>query len=287
MKVLVLGASGMLGTDLVQELKASGHEVLTPTSKELDIVDPGSVAQMADMSGLDWAINCAAYTAVDKAEEEVQPATELNALAPGYLARVCAMSSINFAHISTDFVFDGEATEPYSEDAPTHPQSVYGRTKREGEEAVIAANPMSLVFRTAWLYGAQGKSFPRTLINAWLAGKNLRVVADQVGSPTCTIDLAKSIRLSIEKDIFPGIYHATGPDQMSWYAFAHLAIEVYREYKGMDKSIEMEPIRTQDWPTPAKRPKFSVLSNQKLQQAGVPSMRPTAACLAEFVRNLV
>jgi len=286
MKVLVVGGSGMLGQDLVAELQRREHSVLAPSSKDLDIADPASVAAVSAYEGVKWCVNCAAYTAVDKAEEEVQQATELNALAPGYLARACAMAGIKLLHVGTDFVFDGQATEPYPEDTPTSPLGVYGRTKRDGEEAVLAALPIALIFRTAWLYGANGKSFPKTMINAWLAEKNLRVVDDQIGCPTYTGDLANTLAEAIEKDIFPGIYHATGPDAMTWRQFATLAVETYRDQNKIDRPVEIAPIRTEDWPTPATRPKYSVLSNAKLQAAGIPAMRPTRESLADFVSRL-
>ena len=276
----------MLGQDLVAELKQRGHEVLAPSSSELDITDPTSAAAVSAYEGVAWCVNCAAYTAVDKAEEEVQRATELNAFAPSYLARACAMAGIKLLHVSTDFVFDGQASEPYTEEAATNPLGVYGRTKRDGEEAVLAALPIALIFRTAWLYGANGKSFPKTMINAWLAEKTLRVVDDQIGSPTYTGDLARTIVDAIEANVFPGIYHATGPDSMSWRQFATKAIEAYLSLHGIERTVEIAPIKTEDWPTPATRPKYSVLSNAKLQAAGIAPMRPTGESLADFVSRL-
>lgn len=286
MKVLVVGGSGMLGQDVVSQLVSSGHEVVMPASADLNLTDPESVAKVTEMEGLTWCINCAAYTAVDKAESEEQFAAELNALGPGYLARVCAMKGIKFVHVSTDFVFDGLATEPYREEDRTNPLGVYGRTKLAGEEAVQAALPMALIFRTAWLYGPNGKSFPKTMIGAWEAGKDLKVVADQVGSPTYTPDLARTIVDAIEKDIFPGTYHATGPDSMSWRDFAAMAITAHRDHIGSDRAVEIAPIRTEDWPTPATRPKYSVLSNAKLRASGIAPMRPTIEALADFVAKL-
>jgi len=286
MKVLVVGASGMLGSDVVKELLGRGHEVLSPSSKELDITDPESVAQITTWDGFDWCINCAAYTAVDKAESEEQAAAELNALGPGYLARACAMKGIKVVHISTDFVFDGESRTPYTEEDRPNPIGVYGRTKLAGEEAVLAAWPMSLIFRTSWLYGPNGKNFPKTMISAWEAEKSLRVVADQVGNPTYTPDLARTIVDAMERNIFPGIYHATGPDQMSWQEFALAAITAYRDAKQIARGVEVAPINTEDWPTPAKRPKYSVLSNEKLQKEGIAPMPSVNEALSQFVMTL-
>lgn len=276
----------MLGQDVVAELKRRGHDVSAPSSREIDLTDPQSVAQITQLGRFDWCVNCAAYTAVDKAEDEEQRAAELNAMGPGYLARVCSMSGIKLLHISTDFVFDGAATEPYQEDAPTRPLGVYGKTKLLGEEAIQAALPMAVILRTAWLFGANGKSFPRTMIGAWKAGKTLKVVADQVGCPTNTGDLARTIVDAIEANIFPGIYHAVGPNTMSWFDFAKKAIESYREAHELDRPVEIEPIFTEQWPTPAARPPYSVLSTAKLLAAGIAPMRPLDAALAEFVAQL-
>jgi dTDP-4-dehydrorhamnose reductase len=286
MKVLLIGATGMLGQDVAGELAARGHDVQSPGSSELNITDPESVAAITQWQGIDWCVNCAAYTAVDKAESEEQAAAELNALGPGYLARVCAMKGIKLAHVSTDFVFDGAATEPYKEDDRTNPLGVYGRTKLAGEEAVQAGFPMAVIFRTAWLYGPNGKSFPKTMIGAWEAGRDLKVVADQVGSPTYTPDLARTIVDAMERDIFPGVYHATGPDAMTWHELALQAITAHRDHAGIGRDVQIQPLKTEDWPTPATRPKYSVLSNAKLQAAGIAPMRSTSAALAEFVTKL-
>jgi len=278
----VLGAIGMLGSDVVIELGERGHEALTPSIKECDITDPTSVAACLDKAKPEWCVNCAAYTAVDKAETERKEAAEINALGPGYLARACAMLQVKLLHVSTDFVFDGEATEPYSEDAQTHPLGYYGQSKLEGEEGVLAGLPSALIVRTAWLYGPNGGSFPRTMIRAWEAGKSLRVVADQTGCPTYTGDLARVLVDMAEKDAFPGIYHAVGPEAMTWHEFALRAIQCWAALKGYERPVEIEPIPTEAYPTPAKRPKYSVLSTEKLANEGVTLMRPVGEALSEF-----
>lgn len=285
MRFLVVGSTGMLGTDVRAELERRGHEVVTPSSSELDITNPHSVAEGV-RQGIDWCINCAAYTAVDKAETEVDAATLLNALAPGYLARACAMAGTRLIYVSTDFVFDGSKTEPYTEEDKTNPLGAYGRTKREGEEAVMASGASALIVRTSWLYGPNGNSFPKTMINAWLAGKNLRVVADQIGTPTYTGDLARVLVDLVELGPEAGIYHAAGPDVMSWHEFARMVIEAYRDLRGLDNPVEIKPIKTEDWPTPAVRPKYSALSSGKLQSFGVEPMRPTREALREFCLRL-
>ena len=285
MRVLVIGGSGMLGQDLLGELKAAGHEVVSPSSQELDITEPESVAQISAMDRFDWCINCAAYTAVDQAESDEAAAYALNALGPGYLARMCAMRGLPLLHVSTDFVFDGNKVEDYTEEDVTNPLGVYGKSKLAGEEAVLQTFPMSIVVRTSWLFGPHGNSFPRTMIQAWKAGKHLKVVADQTGKPTYTRDLAQVLVQMCERRAFPGIYHVTGPEKLSWFEFAKEAITAYQEFVGESRPVEIEAIRTSDWPTPAKRPANSSLSNEKLIAAGIEQLPPLRQALADFVRR--
>jgi dTDP-4-dehydrorhamnose reductase len=288
MRILVVGANGMLGTDLVEELEHSGHEVRSLDLPEIDITNPESVAKIpaGEFGPFDWCFNCAAYTAVDKAESESQLAYEVNTLGAGYLARACMMAGIKFLHVSTDFVFDGSASEPYTEEAKPNPLGVYGQSKLEGERSVMNANQHAVIARTAWLYGANGPSFPRTMIKAFEAGKSLRVVADQIGCPTYTADLARVLVDLMNKNAFPGIYHTAGPDAMSWHEFATLAIQEYARQQSLPDPQPITPINTEDWRTPAKRPKYSVLSFEKAAQLGVEPMRPVRESLANFVSRL-
>jgi len=286
MKMLLLGGSGMLGSDLHSELRARGHELFAPSSRELDLTDPESVARIASRTELDWCVNCAAFTGVDLAESEEQAVAELNAIGPGYLARACALAGIKLLHVSTDFVFDGNSSTPYTEEDIPNPLGVYGRTKLAGEEAIRAALPTALILRTSWLYGPTGKSFPKTMIGAWMEGKALKVVADQVGCPTSTSDLSRVIGDAIETDLFPGIYHASGPDALTWHDFATQAIRVYMQVRGMDGAVDIAPIKTEDWPTPAVRPPYSVLSNAKIRAAGIASMRRVDESLTDFCKRL-
>ena len=289
MQVLVTGGAGMLGSDVVAELQHRGHDVIAPPRSELDISDPTSVAEIAGGKWKDpqWCINCAAYTLVDKAEEEKDQAMLANGLGPGYLAQATQMAGMRLLHVSTDFAFDGNATHPYTEDQPTNPQGAYAKSKVQGEELVLAGHANAIIARTAWLYGPNGNSFPRTIIRAWLAGKKLRVVNDQTGSPTYTADLARVLVDLIEKDAERGIYHTAGPDEMTWFEFAGLAIRAYRDQVlHDDHDIEIEPIRTEDWPTPAKRPNYSVLSFQKVESLGIEPMRPTRLALLDFAKRL-
>lgn len=288
MKALVIGSRGMLGSDLGLELRDRGHETLGLDLPDIDITDPTSMARLAsrEFGSFDWVINCAAYTAVDRAESEVEAATGLNAVAPGYLATAAQGLGARLMHISTDFVFDGRESEPYAEDAPTHPLGVYGRTKRDGEDAVLETNPDALVVRTAWLYGPNGASFPRTMIRAYVAGKALRVVADQIGCPTYTADLARVLVEIAERNPPGGIYHAVGPEAMSWHEFAVRTIRVWNHVRSATEEAQIEAIRSEDWPTPAPRPQYSALSTKKISRLGIGSMRPVDEALQEFCSRL-
>ncbi len=274
--ILVLGAGGMLGKDV---LRAFGSAATGLTRAQCDIADPTQMAQlgMGELGRPNWIINCAAYTKVDLAEQEKQAAYEANALGPSYLSSAAADLSARVIHISTDFVFDGEKTSPYVENDETNPMNEYGRTKLAGERNIASA----IVLRTSWLFGAEGPCFPKTMIRVASSGKPLRVVADQIGCPTYTEDLAQTIVQAIDANLPDGIYHATGSEPMSWFDFAKRSVAAY----GISEA-DISPIRTEDWPTPAARPKYSVLSNEKLQAAGIPQMPNLDSALQRFTDRL-
>lgn len=274
----------MLGTDLVAECTRRGWETVGLDLADIDLTVPTQVQKLKDRDwgSFDWVFNCAAYTAVDKAEEETALAQRLNGIVPGMLASLFADMKWRLVHISTDFVFDGGATRPYREDDPPNPQSSYGRSKLLGEKLVLQSNPDALVCRTAWLYGPHGKSFPRTMAAAWSAGKPLRVVADQTGSPTCTLDLARVLCDLAALGPAGGLYHTAGPEEMTWHAFALRSVHTYALANGLDRPVDIEPITTADWPTPAKRPAYSVLDTTKVASLGIEAMRPVDASLADF-----
>lgn len=287
MPTLVLGHKGMLGSDLVAELERRGQEVVGLDLPEFDLTQPEHIARIAakEFGAIDWAFNCAAYTAVDRAETERDLAFQVNALGVGYLGQACQLAGVKLMHVSTDFVFDGTKIGPYAEEDPTHPLGAYGESKLAGETSALSSG--AVVVRTAWLYGPHGASFPRTMIRAWRAGKSLRVVADQRGNPTYTAELARVMADLASKNAYPGVYHAAGPDAMTWYEFALFAIRTYRdEVLGSKDPVEIEPIRTEDWPTPARRPSRSVLSFEKVAAMGIRPMASTAKSLLEFVRRL-
>ncbi len=278
MKVLVLGASGMLGQDVVRELDTRGHEVTPFTSKQLNLVDQKAVRDCVALGKKrhDWVINCAAYTAVDKAEEEPENAWDINSEAVLNLAEKLERGP-RLLHLSTDFVFDGEKATPYDEDDEPNPLGVYGQTKLDGERYVEAMLDDAVIFRTSWLYGPNGKSFPRTMINALEAGKHPRVVNDQVGCPTYTADLALACVLAIEKAIPTGLYHAAGKDSMTWHRFAELTLSTWK-----GEPVVVDAISSSEYPTPAKRPPYSVLNTSKLAAVGISPWQDTQDCLKDF-----
>jgi dTDP-4-dehydrorhamnose reductase len=283
-KILLLGSQGMLGTDLLKALLARNWSVDSPWVNDLDITNPQHLEKIRrrDIGPYTHIINCAAYTAVDKAESDAMVAMRLNAVSPGLLAFAAKETGAKFIHISTDFVFDGFAQTPYSETDPPNPLGVYGKSKLQGEQNAIKENDQTIIFRTSWLYGANGPCFPKTMITHYLKGTNLKVVHDQRGCPTSTVDLSQSICQAIELAIPAGIYHCTGHDEATWFQFARLAISTYKEMHQLDQPISLEPCTTADYPTPARRPQYSVLSNAKLESAGVSPHRPFPESLLEY-----
>jgi len=260
MKVLVTGAAGMLGRDVVQGAPA-GVQVIATDAAELDITDSVSVRRAVDDQRPDWIINCAAYTAVDRAESEPQIAERVNHSAVRILASACEATGTRLCHVSTDYVFPGDATHAYLEDDPVGPVNRYGATKLAGEQAALAAG--ALIVRTQWLFGAHGRSFPRTMWERARSGQPTRVVDDQVGRPTYTVDLALATWSLLERDA-TGVFHATNAGRpVSWYTLAaHI-------FAAAGASVALSPCRTEDYPTPARRPAYSALDTTKLAVAGL------------------
>jgi dTDP-4-dehydrorhamnose reductase len=282
-RVLVLGASGMLGRDLVKVLNERGHHVTAFSSKDLDLTNHRAVQESPALSKkrCDWVINCAAYTAVDRAEEEPEIAWDVNEEGALNLAERLE-NGPRLLHISTDFVFDGTKGEPYLETDEPNPLGTYGQTKLGGERYIEAMTQDAVIFRTSWLYGVYGKSFPTTIIKAHEAGKVLRVVNDQIGCPTYTIDLATACAEAIEMGLASAIYHAAGNEPMSWHQFAEKTLTIW-----IGKNISIEGIPTSEYPTLAKRPSYSVLDTRKLTEAGISPWRDTSICLQEFCNRLI
>ncbi|HEX2848359.1 MAG TPA: dTDP-4-dehydrorhamnose reductase [Chitinophagaceae bacterium] len=259
-KILVTGANGQLGKEL-QELSSEFlvFDFIFLSREELPIHDAGSVKQAFEKYTPQYCINCAAYTAVDKAETDQENAFLINGEATGVLASVCKEYNTRFIHISTDYVFDGNATAPYKTDAATNPQSVYGESKLLGEQKAIANNDQTVIIRTSWVYSVFGKNFVKTMLRLMSEKTEINVVSDQVGSPTYAADLAKAILHIVSSgNWYPGIYHFSNKGVISWYDFA-VAI---KELSGSHCTVN--PIPSSAYPTPAKRPSYSVMDTSRI-----------------------
>ena len=268
MTVWVTGSAGMLGTEVVASLQHAGLTVLA-TDREVDITDKHVVSDYWDAAdGIDWVVNCAAYTAVDKAEQEEEAAMRLNSLGPEVLAHEANRRSASLVHISTDYVFDGRSDRPYLPDDEPNPQSAYGRTKLGGERAVSRALVRHVVVRTAWLYGPAGKNFVYTMLRLMRERDAINVVSDQRGAPTYAPDLAGAI-LSIITHSRPsyGTYHFTNSGETSWHGFAERIYEEARRLALVETDCAINPIGTDQYPTPAKRPAYSVLDLSLIEDA--------------------
>ena len=267
---LVTGSNGMLGQDLVQLLLAQGEDVVAVDRDTLDIIDPFAVDD--GVAGRDVVVNCAAWTAVDAAETQEGDAFAVNAVGPAHLARAASRHGARLVQISTDYVFDGAATSPYTEDAPAAPRSAYGRTKMAGVWAVRAETSDFLIVRTAWLYGAGGPCFPKTIARVARERGGLDVVADQVGQPTWTVDLADLVVRLVTQGAPSGTYHGTSSGLTSWHGFAQAIVAA----AGLDR----ESVRTTTsdaYVRPAPRPAYSVLGHDALVAAGVEPIGDWAA----------
>ena len=261
---LVIGHLGMLGTDLMSVL--AEHDVTGVDRPDIDITVASSVDGV--VTGYDVVVNCAAYTAVDDAESHEDIAHAVNAEGPANIATACARIGARMVHISTDYVFAGTATEPYAEDSPLDPRSAYGRTKAAGEQQVRSILPNdSLILRTAWLYGAHGPNFVRTMIGLEASRDTLDVVDDQRGQPTWARDLATRIVASVDAGIPSGTYHATSSGDTTWFGLTRRIFEKL----GADPS-RVHPTTTDAFPRPASRPAYSVLGHQGWEAAGLPPL---------------
>ncbi len=261
---VILGANGQLGKELYYLLKSSNIEVLGLTKNEIDLANPESILEKLSKYPAKYLVNCAAYTQVDKAEEEIDLANKVNGLAVGQIAKYALENYIPFVHISTDYVFDGSSKIPYKETDQTNPQSVYGKSKLLGETETLLRNPKAYILRTAWVYGAHGRNFPKIIADKLRNGESLQVVNDQIGSPTWTFDLAYAIIEVLEKKPDPGIYHVTNAEFCSWFEFAK---EIAKSLKIDENKIT--PTTSDKYIRPAKRPSYSVLSNEKWVKSGL------------------
>ncbi len=261
-KILVTGANGQLGKEL-RDL-ASAHtdvEFLFLSREDLPIHHFELVRNMFASFSPDYCINCAAYTAVDKAEQEAELAQIVNATSVGILAAVSAAHDCRFIHVSTDYVYGGDASDPYTEESPTAPSSVYGKTKLAGEKEAIENDPLSVIIRTSWVYSFHGNNFVKTMMRLMKDRKEISVVNDQKGSPTWAADLASFIVHIIGQPAWhPGIYNYSNDGEITWYDFA---VEIKRLIAA---DCIVHPIPSSAYPTPAKRPAYSVLNKQKIKR---------------------
>jgi len=264
---LVTGASGMLGQDVVALLRSRGDEVTAAGRADLDVTDAAAVD--ARVAGHDVVVSCAAYTAVDAAETDEAAAFAVNATGAALVARAAARAGARLVHVSTDYVFDGGATAPYGEDAPLAPRSAYGRTKAAGEWAVRAECADHLLVRTAWLYGAGGPCFPKTIARVATERGGLDVVDDQVGQPTWTADLASLVVRLVDAGAPAGTYHGTSSGEVSWHGFAQAVVGA----AGLDPAI-VRTTTSEAFVRPAPRPAYSVLGHDALAAAGVEPIGP-------------
>jgi dTDP-4-dehydrorhamnose reductase len=264
---LVTGADGQLGSDLIRQLSDDGVTVTGCDRHALDVCDPRAVTRVLTAAAPSVVVNCAAYTAVDAAETDEATATAVNGVAPGLLARWCAENGARLIHMSTDYVFAGDATRPYEVDEPPSPHTAYGRSKAAGEAAVRAAGGDSHVVRTAWLYGAAGPNFVRTIARLARQRDTFDVVDDQRGSPTWSWQLAAALRALAVADVAPGIWHCCSEGETTWHGFAAAILAEL----GLDPA-RVHPTTTASFPRPAPRPAYSVLSTRAWQQAGLPAL---------------
>lgn len=267
MRWLVTGAGGQLGTDVEAVLDMYGEDVVACDRHALDITDATAVKAVLDEVRPDVVVNCAAYTRVDDAESDEETALRVNADGPRNLAQWCAANTTRLVHVSTDYVFAGDATEPYDEDAPVAPRSAYGRTKAAGERAVLDSGAHAWVVRTAWVYGAVGGNFVKTMVRLSRSHETVSVVDDQVGAPTWSLHLARGLVALGASSAAPGVYHCTNAGEASWFVFTRA---IFAEL-GLDPA-RVQPTTTDAFPRPAPRPAYSVLSMEKWRRAGLPEM---------------
>lgn len=279
MKVLVTGVKGQLGYDVVKELERRNMEAVGVDIDEMDITDAESVDKVITEVNPDAVIHCAAYTAVDAAEDNEELCRKVNADGPQNIANACKKLDIPMIQISTDYVFDGTGEKVWEPEDPREPVSVYGRTKYEGELAVQNTLEKYFVVRIAWVFGVNGKNFVKTMLNLGKTKDKLTVVCDQFGSPTYTYDLAKLLVDMIQTDKY-GVYHATNEGFCNWYEFA---CEIFKQ-AGIQ--VEVKPVTSEQYPTRAKRPYNSRMSKEKLEEMGFDKLPVWQDALSRYLQEI-
>jgi dTDP-4-dehydrorhamnose reductase len=287
MRVLVAGSSGQLGVDLVNLLRRQGAEVAAPDAQRLDLLRPQTVRDAVRDARPHWVINCAAYTQVDGAEQDRETAFAVNRDGARVLAEAAAAAQAWMLQVSTDFVFSGHSVSPYTEDDPTGPLGVYGQSKRDGELAVQQACASSIIVRTAWLYGVHGNNFVKTMLRLAAQRDELRVVSDQIGTPTWTQDLAGALWALMQQPQ-AGVFHFSDAGQASWYEFADAIVQEARALGFPVQAQRVVPITTAEYPTPARRPAYSVLSKTKIERllaAPIPHWRDSLRAMLKELQQ--
>ena len=280
--ILITGANGQLGNEMrILSAENSEYTYFFTDVAELDICNEQAVLDFVKANNIHVIVNCAAYTAVDNAEDNVELCTKLNADAVGYLAKAAEANGAEFIQISTDYVFDGTAHIPYQETEPTCPNSVYGKTKLAGEQNALSLCSRSMVIRTAWLYSTFGNNFVKTMIRLGKERDTLGVIFDQVGTPTYARDLARAIFAAIRQGVVPGVYHFSNEGVCSWYDFT----KAIHRLAGIN-TCSVKPLHTSEYPTKAKRPHYSVLDKTKIKETyhiEIPYwMDSLQSCIAEL-----
>lgn len=278
MKVFVTGVKGQLGHDVVNELKKRGHTAIGVDIEEMDITDKDAVRRIITQVSPEAVVHCAAYTAVDAAEEQVELCRRVNALGTENIAQVCKELNCKLMYISTDYVFNGQGTRPWEPDDEREPLNVYGQTKYEGELAVETLEKYFIV-RIAWVFGVNGKNFIKTMLNLGKTRDHLTVVDDQVGSPTYTYDLARLLVDMIETEKY-GRYHATNEGVCSWYEFA---CEIFKK-AGIE--ITVNPVSSNEYPAKAKRPQNSRMDKSKLKEMGFEPLPTWQDALERYLKEI-
>lgn len=293
-QILLTGVNGQVGHELQQTLSSLGNVTVLDRNR-LDLADSDAIRHMVREVRPAVIVNPAAYTAVDKAESEPELAFAINAVAPGVLAEEAARCNALLVHYSTDYVFDGRKQSPYAETDETNPLGVYGKSKLAGEEAIRAVGAPHLILRTSWVYGPNGRNFLRTIIRLAQEREELRVVADQLGSPTSSraIANATAVMLGNWQEEKSGTYHVTCAGETSWYGFAQAILRFYEAHRAARdwpqlkvNADDLQAITTSEYPTPAARPAYSVLNNAKLQLAFQISMPMWSEALSAVMREL-
>lgn len=284
--IWLVGNKGMLGTEVHRRLQARNLRFVA-TDLDVDIKDSQTLQAFADRLDLSWIVNCSAYTAVDRAEDEPEQAFQINAEGVRNLALVARRKKARLLHISTDYVFDGRKEGPYLETDTPNPLGIYGRSKLQGELHIRENIDSHVILRTAWLYGPNGSNFVRTMLRLFRERDEVRVVADQWGSPTLAGDLADAILQIITRESFQyGTFHFTNEGRTNWYEFASLILELARKDHLRDREVRILPITTEQYPTRALRPANAYLSKEKIKEALNIQIRPWQEALEEFIGRL-